>query len=282
MILFHGKLSFRNISLDYTMIISGEKIQQLCDIYLGTEYDFNYNPLIKKDTSKHVSIDTMNECWDNPMYVFCYTHRIHLLSEKLHLFQNKFILITHNSDSNITPDISLSILNSEKIIAWYGQNICFEHTKLKFLPIGFANSMWSHGNISLLSDSYLEKITKTKKVYFNFSIHTNTQKRQPCYDSLKNKIEWLHSINPVDNLDRLSKYEFCICPEGNGVDTHRLWECFYLKVVPIVIKSEFTTILLKQGIPLHVLDTWSDLDVDKLNYDLYHFEPLNCWNKLPI
>ena len=38
------------------MILSGEKIQQMCDIYLGTEYDFNYNPLIQKDTSKHTSI----------------------------------------------------------------------------------------------------------------------------------------------------------------------------------------------------------------------------------
>jgi hypothetical protein len=166
----------------------------------------------------------------------------------------------------------LSILNSEKIIAWYGQNICFEHSKLKFLPIGFANSMWAHGNTTLLTDTYLKNITKTNKVYFHFSINTNPQKRQPCYDSLKDKIEWLPSINSVDNLDRLSKYEFCICPEGGGVDTHRLWECFYLKVVPIVIKSEFTTVLLKQGIPLHVLDTWSDLETDKLNYNFYHFE----------
>lgn len=273
MIVFHGKLLFKDIVAGCTMILSGEKIQQLCDIYIGTKEDFNCNPLIQNDTSKHVSIDMMNEPWNNPLYVFCYTHRIHLLSEKLHLFQNKFVLVTHNSDGIIIPDSTcLSILNSEKIITWYGQNICFEHPKLKFLPIGFANSMWPHGNTSLLTDSYLENITKTKKVYFHFNIHTNAQKRQPCYDSLKNKIEWLHTINPVENLDRLSKYEFCICPEGNGVDTHRLWECFYLKVVPIVIKSDFTTILLKQGIPLHVLDTWNDLDIDKLNYELYHFE----------
>jgi hypothetical protein len=146
------------------MILSGEKIQQLCDIYLGTEYDFNYNPLIQKDSLKHVTIDTMHESWNNPLYIFCYTHRIHLLLEKLHLFQNKFILVTHNSDHNIIPDATcLFILNSEKIISWYGQNICFDHPKLKFLPIGFANSMWSHGNTSLLTDSYLENITKIKQ-----------------------------------------------------------------------------------------------------------------------
>ena len=76
-------------------------------------------------------------------------------------------------------------------------------------------------------------------------------------------------------MKRLSTYKFCICPEGNGVDSHRLWECFNLKVVPIVIKSEFTNILLNQGIPLVVLDNWTELDVNKLNYNDYDFDSEN-------
>ena len=76
-------------------------------------------------------------------------------------------------------------------------------------------------------------------------------------------------------MKRLSTYKFCICPEGNGVDSHRLWECLYLKVVPIVIKSEFTNILLNQNIPLVVLNNWNNLDLNILNYDDYNFESDN-------
>ena len=35
-------------------IITGEKIQQLCDIYLGIQGDFNFNPVISNQTSKHI------------------------------------------------------------------------------------------------------------------------------------------------------------------------------------------------------------------------------------
>jgi hypothetical protein len=45
--------------------------------------------------------------------------------------------------------------------------------------------------------------------------------------------------------------------------------------VPIVIKSEFTNILLNQNIPLVVLDKWDDIDLNKLNYDDYNFESDN-------
>ena len=106
--------------------------------------------------------------------------------------------------------------------------------------------------------------------YFNFNISTNRQKRQPCFDALRDKLEWLNPVEPLQNLFRLKEYEFCICPEGNGVDTHRLWEALYLKTVPIVIKSEFTEII-KDKVPLVILENWSDFDMSQLDYSKYDF-----------
>jgi hypothetical protein len=263
-----------------TNIITGEKMQQLCDIYLGDFEDFIYNPVISHQKSKHIYLDSINEYFNNPLYIFCYSHKITLLSQKIHFFQNNFILITHNSDFDIKETSEVfDILNCTKMLKWYAQNVCFYNSKLKLLPIGFANSQWEHGNLMLFNDiNFITNLSiKTSKVYFNFSINTNKSKRQICYDSLVNKITWLEPINAIDNLKRLSTFEFCICPEGNGVDTHRLWECLYLKVVPIVIKSEFTEILLKNGIPLLVLDKWDNFDINNLNYNIYDFnnEELN-------
>ena len=254
-------------------IVTGEKIQQLCDIYLGLSNDFIFNPVISNQKSKHVNIHDINMCYYNPVRVFCYGHCINILSTKIHLFQNNFILVTHNSDHEIRQTNEVyTILNNEKMKKWYGQNICFEHPKLLFLPIGIANSQWEHGNLVLFNDAhFIENITKINKVYFNFNINTNESKRKICYDSLENKLEWLSNIAPIENLKRLSSYEFCICPEGNGVDTHRLWECLYLKVVPVVIESEFTKILQDNGVPLFILDSWNNFDVSKLNYSNFNF-----------
>jgi hypothetical protein len=256
-------------------IVTGEKIQQLCDIYLGIGNDFNFNPNIARQKEKHIYLDNINDNFNNPYRIFCYSHNINLLSQKIHFFQNNCILITHNSDRDITETTEvLSILNSEKILKWYGQNICFQHKKLHLLPIGLANNQWPHGNLTIFNyNEFIKNLhNKRNKVYFNFSICTNPNKRQICYDSLKDKLNLLNNIEPTENLKRLASYEFCICPEGNGVDSHRLWECLYLKVVPIVIVSEFTKILQSNSIPLVVLDKWEKLDSSKLNYNNYNFD----------
>ena len=259
-------------------IITGERIQQLCDIYLGFNDDFTFNPLISHQVNKHCNLNSICEPFNNPTKIFCYSHNINLLSEKIHFFLNDFVLVTHNSDGEIKNNIEVNkILNCNKLLKWYGQNICIEHPKLHFIPIGLANNQWEHGNLSLFYNNefinYLNNNKKLNNIYFNFNINTNINKRQICYNSLINKLEWLHIINPIENQKRLSTYKFCICPEGNGVDSHRLWECLYLKVVPIVIKSEFTSILLKQNVPLVVLNNWTDLDINKLDYNNYNF---NC------
>lgn len=262
-------------------IVTGEKIQKLCDIYIGFKDDFTFNPTISSDISKHVNIHDINSLYDNPYRVFCYGHCINILSTKIHLFQNNFILVTHNSDVEIRQTIEVyTILNSDKIIKWYGQNICFANPKLLFLPIGIANSQWEHGNLLLFNDEhFIQNIHKTNKVYFNFKIDTNSRKRKICYSSLENKLEWLSSVSANENLKRLSSYEFCICPEGNGVDTHRIWECLYLKVVPIVVESEFTKILQKNGVPLFILKSWDSFEMNKLNYDIYDFKSVQV-NKI--
>jgi len=258
-------------------IVTGERIQQLCNIYFGFQEDFDFNPLIKQQTNKHFNLNSLNTEIENPYYIFCYSHRINDLSGKIHLLKNRFILVTHNSDGEIREcsDV-LHILKFSNLDKWYAQNLCFEHPKLNFLPIGIANSQWQHGNLNFFKHQNLYYYSnKIKNVYFNFNIDTNKNKRAICFDSLKNKLEWLNNVSPQENIFRLSEYKFCICPEGNGVDTHRLWEAIYLKTIPIVIKSEFTTILEKNGIPIIVINSWDDFDETTLIYNISLFENEN-------
>lgn len=262
-------------------IVTGERIQHIADLYVGYDDDFKYNPLIKTQYYKQLALDNLVSPINNPKIIFCYTHRIDIFESKLHLFNNKFVLLTHNSDGEIKQNqITQNILDSEKIIAWFGQNICIIHSKLNLLPIGFANSMWEHGNLSLFHNiDFVNSLhIKKENVYFNFKINTSFNKRSYCYESLKSKIPFLQNVIPLENLLRLKKYKFCICPEGNGVDTHRLWECIYLKTVPIVINSDFTKVLQGYNLPLLILDKWEDFDYSNLNYSDYNFENENLKN----
>ena len=259
-------------------IVTGEKIQKLCNIYFGFQEDFYYNPVIKEEINKHFNLNNLITEFNNPYYIFCYSHRIKELSNKIHLLKNKFVLITHNSDEEIRdkPEV-FKILNYPNLEKWYAQNICFDNSKLYFLPIGIANSQWPHGNITMYNSKIIlyNSLNKSNDIYFNFNIDTNKNKRTICFNSLKNKIKWLNTVSPEENIIRLSQYKFCVCPEGNGPDTHRLWEALYLKIIPIVIKSEFTTILEKNKIPLIVLHNWDDLDKSKLIYCGSFFENEN-------
>lgn len=269
-------------------IITGEKIQQICNIYIGKPEDFNFNPIIKNQNNKHVNINLINNEFNNPYYVFCYSHLINELSSKIYYFKNKFVLLTHNSDQNIEQFESVRIiLDCNNLVKWYAQNLLLNHDKLHLLPIGLANSMWPHGNLTPFNELNLinNLSNKGKFIYFNFKINTNIEKRRPCYEILKNHLIWLDNINPTSNLYRLKEYKFCICPEGNGVDTHRIWECLYLKVVPIVLNTPFTQILTKYKVPLVVLNNWSDifntnLDYEKYNFDDEIFKNLSDFNKL--
>ena len=266
-----------DFTLNSALIISGEKIQEKCDIYLANTFN-EYNPKTRNHINKHIYYNNITSNYDNPKIIFTYTFNISILSTVIDNFMNDFILVTHNCDENIIEsDTVIKILNCNKLQKWYTQNLAYDHEKLFLLPIGFANSEWLHGNLSIFNHSNimnnLQK--KYKKIYFNFSISTNKDKRQICYDSLKDKLEWLSNINPTDNLYRLRDYEFCICPEGNGFDTHRLWEALYLKVVPIVINSDFSKILVKNNLPILVLENWNDLnnlDINNLNYLDYNFD----------
>jgi len=46
----------------------------------------------------------------------------------------------------------------------------------------------------------------------------------------------------------MARHQFVICPEGNGVDSHRIWEALYLGCVPIVSESETTASF--EGLPI--------------------------------
>jgi hypothetical protein len=155
---------------------------------------------------------------------------------------------------------------------WFAQNVKHTHDKIHFLPIGIANQMWEHGNLSIFKN--LKFVKKDRNVYMCFKESTNFEVRSSCLNLLNPTIEFLPMIEPHKNIQLLQRYKFCICPEGNGVDTHRLWEALYVKTVPLLLRSKFSENIQKTTkLPMILFNSWEELDVDNLpDYKSFNFD----------
>ena len=68
-----------------------------------------------------------------------------------------------------------------------------------------------------------------------------------------------------------------ICPAGNGVDCHRVWEVLHLNRVPIVKKSTIMNHFV--DLPIIFVDDWDNLQLEYL-LDQYNKVKQNSRNKL--
>lgn len=255
-------------------VICGEDFQLLCDKFVGDARNATQNPHIRRsDRSITIQLERLGS--DNPSLIFCFPDTaLATLSLMAASFQNDFTLVTHNSDYNLKENdpVVQILLHNPRLKHWFGQNLGFQDPtkKLHCLPIGIANRMWPHGrcfhdfwqakNLGLLA-----KNEKTELLFVQFTVATNPAIREPCEKILRNKgYPLLPQVDSFGHFARLNKFKFAICPQGNGDDCHRTWECLYLRVIPIVLRTPFMETLLSQmSFPVIVLDKWEDLELDE-------------------
>ena len=176
--------------------------------------------------------------------------------------ENKYILLTHNSDENITDNDKTFI--DEKIIHWFAQNLnIIADKQISPLPIGFENRFYlNNGKIKILKIGEKNEQNKVDKIHSSFNLNTNYFARNEVLNKIST-IEHIHNLKfstPREYITNLKYFKFVICPEGNGKDTHRIWEALLTKTIPIVLKNEFTINLASLGVPLNLIDNWDELD----------------------
>lgn len=253
-------ISSASIINDDDEIICGENFLKLADCFIGTINSLYANPNTYLFSKINIEIDSINDNDER----FVNFKKIFVKTDDIKKFYNKFnnnledkTIISHNSDYSIDNSF-IEYIN--KVKKQYSQNCLFTNEKLEPLPIGIENRMWFDHNI-LHNIRKRTDIKKTKNIYFLFSINTHPS-RNICYNILKDKLEWKKKLTKEEYFIELKRHKYAICPRGNGLDTHRLWECFYLDVIPIMLKEDSVNI---DNLPIIFLDKWSDLDISKLD-----------------
>lgn len=211
-----------------------------------------------------------------PIY-FVKTDYIHQFFNSYLLPESKFILITHNSDYGIDINHS-SYLEYQYLSKWYAQNVNYKHEKLIPIPIGIANPEWPHGNVYILNEIINANYQKETLMYANFNVYTNRQVRQECLKNIP--IQYVENNVSFDRyLINTSKAYFSICPMGNGIDSHRIWESLYLKTIPIVENTyNIRALKNKYKLPIYTIEQWNEISDMALTSELYY----SIWNNFNI
>jgi len=262
--------------------ISGELIQACCEIYLASSPKDFSNPYIYSlpdFVSKCATLDDKEVILKiktaKTIFVFTHllkTHMSQMVAVLKHMVTD-FILVCHNSDESFSKTYETILFeHCPKLTKIYTQNLLFSPTeKTRPLPIGMANRMWTHGDM----EAWIGPNKKTHLLYYYCDLNTNKAKREEMFQVLKKKgIRMQPCVSYTEYVQILQSCEFAICPEGNGIDTHRFWECLYAKTIPVCIRNPLVE-YWAQFFPILILNSWEEFDMVSLTdkykeYDFYN------------
>jgi hypothetical protein len=147
-------------------------------------------------------------------------------------------LITNQTDLRITKKIFRK--KPECVSEWYSINVDFNNPKLIPIPLGLANEYDKNLNVEDFKDYQIKDKKRIKNLYLNFQENTNYFHRTSVKKYFKKIPESVISDSNLEKKDyfqELTESTYIICPKGNGIDTHRVWESLYAGAVPVVEKN---------------------------------------------
>lgn len=146
-----------------------------------------------------------------------------------------------------------------------------ESERLATFPIGitdFVSGSPLHELFSRteqLSEAFSFSESQAKRISVSFSPSTHRTRKLALKHAINSKycevLEPEFSLSGRQKALNHSAVSLGVaCPRGNGMDTHRLWETFYVGSIPIVNQGEYPRALLEgSGLPFLILDHWGQL-----------------------
>ncbi len=194
--------------------------------------------------------------------IFVKSHQL----EKLILDYGKEIsarvILTGNSDFNFTLPVSLP----ESVQVVFAQNCgVAPGGKFRPLPIGLENLRGGRSGLKRFHKDNHEHVVMDK-VYVPPMAPTN-----PVRFDVVEKASLNQEIfevdrqykNEEDYFRNVKKYKFVFCCEGNGFETHRIWESFYQNSFPVMLETSFSRGLESLGLPILLVK-----DLEEINLSL--------------
>ena len=234
--------------IDPKEFIRGEYMPHICDMRVGTESLLLYTEQLEVPDKQHISI-------------YAKTERLCAAFDIIKNNPSKlFTLVTHNSDMPIR-----TCTMPDNLHAWFCQNRDTEQLRIHALPIGLENEHWFPYKQNVMLTTPKEERAIQSFAQFSRSTHGE---RNHALNTLRSEVYDVH-VGANGNRARhalfcqnLKRYAFCICPRGNGIDTHRLWEALYMGCIPICKK--YHTHQFDGPLPILFVEEWGDITKELL------------------
>lgn len=178
------------------------------------------------------------------------------------------IIITGHSDY----DINDSDVEYYRPRIWWCINKQTRNPIVHSIPLGIKNHDYQYApeNKEMGDKSLFIEMMNTEKpppknlVYMNFDVNTYPSERLEVFNMFKDKpyVTVEHRTEMRKYLTELRSHTFALCPRGNGVDTHRLWEALYMDCIPVVKRD----IALEEfyDMPICFIDSWDEVNEEFL------------------
>ncbi len=197
------------------------------------------------------------------------------LFSDLSVFKNKSVVIGHSDIP--TNRLELELIRAAGARLVFGTNLPTIRNLSQSLPLGLTNDCddspvhrilgnIEHLNVASKSSNFVDDFSPN--FYVNFTIGNNPRKRS-YVSKLLNQLDSRFTITRstpvfsdmgrIEYLRNIRKSNFTICPEGNGVDTHRLWETIYMGGVPIILSNPYIDNLVSE-LPVVVVKKWDQIN----------------------
>jgi hypothetical protein len=230
-----------------------------------------------------------------PSIVYTHTMYAHELFKLISVLkQYQFVVVTHNSDCFVT-DGGVGFKDGrgnhwkteyfeipDNVVKWYSSNVNTKHPKVQAIPTGLANEWWSpelHKRDKMIAKWDEPRIYKNL-IYMDHNTVQNPIERLHAYEVLENK-PWVtaerEGLNFERFLDNVYNHKFVICPQGNGMGTHREWESLYMGTIPIM-KTDLNNRFFQGLLPFWPVNDWDDITEELCHHKFRHIWATK-WNE---
>jgi len=203
--------------------LSGEQFQRCCDVIWSVDRRAGMRCPIGQITPGAV--------------VFAKSDHYLPLFWSLKKRRARTILVTTESDFAITPEISS--MRPPQVAGWFSTNAIAPD--VASLPLGLGNSYCTVTTKAReLASLQLEHTGRNKWLYANFRCETHPDRISVMAHCRAQKGGWITlregGVSQDQFLCEMTEHRFVLCPRGNGIDTHRMWEALYSKTIPVTLR----------------------------------------------
>ena len=170
-----------------------------------------------------------------------------------------FTLVTGHSDLSPSADALIAIEANPNVRRWFAVNAAWANYKTTCIPLCLAEPDRAHGDQAALARCAAAVVPEAKldKVLLPPPSATHPWRLELGAFEHPALVKIAERMPYEAYLTELARYRYALCPRGNGIDVHRVYEAILMKTIPVYVSDSVPA--LYKHLPVVVVRSLADL-----------------------